>query len=93
MEVGAAQPGELRVEIREDTTLQQRIVAEVDARNDVGDAKRDLLGLREEIIGISVEGHLADAPHGHQLFGDQLRRVENVEIEAVGLRVVKRLDS
>ena len=37
-EVRAAQAAELRVQVREVAALQQRVVAEVDARHDVGGA-------------------------------------------------------
>lgn len=46
--VGAAQPRQLRVEVREQPALQQRIVGEIDPRNHVADTKSDLLGLGEE---------------------------------------------
>ena len=81
MEVRAAQPDQLRIGVREQPALEERVVAEVDPRHDVADVERDLLGLREEVVGVPVEGQLADPLDRHQLLRDQLRRVEEVEAE------------
>ena len=80
-EVGPAEARELGVEVGEEPRLQQRVVGEVDARHDVADAEGDLLGLGEEVVGVAVERQLADAPHRHELLGDELGRVEQVEAE------------
>ena len=41
----------------------------------------DLLGLGKKVVGIAVQRQLADAAHRNELFGDDLGRVEEVEIE------------
>jgi hypothetical protein len=46
-------------------------------------AKGDLLGLGKEVVRVAVEHHLAQRGHRHQLLGDQLGRVEQVEVELV----------
>ena len=81
MEVGPAEPDELRVEVGEQPPLQQRVVREVDAGHDVADVEGDLLGLGEEVVRVAVERQPPDALDRHQLLGDELGRVEQVEAE------------
>lgn len=45
--------------------------------------KRNLLRLREEVVRIAVERELADHLERHQFFGNQLGRIEQVEVELV----------
>ena len=90
-EVRAAEPFELRVQIGEDAALQQRVVREVDARHDVLGAERDLLGLGEEVVGIAIEHHPADRAHRNQLFGNELGRIEQVEVETCSAFLVEEL--
>ena len=68
--VGAAQPLELRIEIGEIATLQQRIIAEVDARRHILGAESDLLGFGKEIVDHPIKHQPPDDPHRHQFFGD-----------------------
>ena len=91
--MGLPEPLELCIDIREVAALEQRIVREVDARNDVLRAESHLLGLGEEVVDGAVEHQTADATHRHELLGDQLRGVEHVEVEAVGEVVVEQLDA
>ena len=90
-EIGAAEPLQLRVEIGEVAALQQRIVGEVDARRHVLGHERDLLGLGEEIVRHAVEHQAADRDRRQDLFGNDLGRIENVEIEVVGEFLVEQL--
>ena len=90
-EVGAAEPAELGVQIGEVPALQQRIVGEVDTRHHVLGAERDLLGLVEDVVDHPVERHPADDPDRDLLLGDDLRRVQDVELEGVGELVVEQL--
>ena len=89
MKIGAAEPDELGVGVREEPPLQERIVGEVDAGHEMPRVERDLLRLGEEVVGIPVEGQTAHALHGHQLLRDDLGRVE--EVEGVGV-LVRLLD-
>ena len=91
-EVRPAKPRELGVEVREQPALQQRIVAEIDARHHVGRAVGHLLVLREMIVGVAVQHHAAHHLQRHQLFRDQLGRVQVVEGERVRLRLGEQLD-
>ena len=85
VEVRAAQPRDLRVDVRMDAAGEQRIVREIDARHDVRDAERHLLGFREEVVGIPVQHHPADRNDRHELLRHDLRGVEHVEAEALRL--------
>ncbi len=79
VEVGAAQPGELGVQVGEQAALQQRVVGDVDAGDQVADVEGDLLGLGEEVRGVAVEGEQADRLHRGQFLGDDVGRVEQVD--------------
>ena len=83
VEVGSAQADELGVRVREEPALEQRIVGEVDAGHEVPGVEGDLLRLGEEVVGVAVEGELADALHGHELLGDELGRIEQIEVEGI----------
>ncbi len=71
--------------------MEERIVGEVDASDDVLCAERDLLGLGEEVVDDAVEHETPDDAHRDELLGDELRRVEDVEIELIGELVVEQL--
>ena len=90
-EVGRTQPFHLRVEVGEVAPLQQRIVAEVDARRDILSAEGDLLGLGEEVVDRPVEHQATDDPHRQHFLGDDLGGVEHVEVEGVGEILVEQL--
>ena len=92
MKVGRAEARELRIEVREEPPLQQRIVREVDPRHEVRRAERHLLGLGEEVVGPAVEHHPADDLQRAQLFGDELGRVQVVELEALGFFLREELN-
>src|SRR5207253_1865071 len=72
---------------------QQRIIGEVDARDDMGGAERYLLGLGEEVVGVAVEHHLADRGQRNELFRNQLGGVEDVEREARCLLLCEQLEA
>jgi hypothetical protein len=58
--------------------LQHRIVAVVDARNDMARAKCNLFDLGKEVGGNPVEFHRADTLDGHNLLGHDLKRVVDI---------------
>ena len=60
VEVRPAEADELRVGVREEPPLEQRVVREVDAGHDVADVEGDLLRLREEVVRVAVERQRAD---------------------------------
>ncbi len=92
-EVRPAETFDLRVEIGKIAALQQRIVREIDAGRDILGAEGDLFGFGEEIVDDAVEDKSPDDADRNQLLGDQLGRVEHVEIEAVGEIIVEQLDA
>jgi hypothetical protein len=58
--IGPTQARELRIQIREQAALQQRVVGEVDAWRHVGWAEGHLFGLGKEVVGPAVEYKTAD---------------------------------
>ncbi len=60
VKVGPAESSQLRVVVRKISTLQQGIVAEVNAGDDVLRAESDLLGFGKEVVRISIQHHSAD---------------------------------
>ncbi|MNO48221.1 hypothetical protein D3C76_385530 [compost metagenome] len=80
MGIRPAQPADLRVGVGEQPALQQRVVGEVDARHDMPRAEGYLLGFGKEVVRVAIEHHLAQQRHRHQLFGDDLGRVEQVKV-------------
>ena len=92
-EVRAAQAAELGVQVGEVAALEQRVVAEVDAGDDVGGVERHLLGLGEVVVRVAVQGHLADLADGQQVLGPDLGGVEDVEVELHLVLLGQRLDA
>ncbi len=92
-EIRAAEAEELGVEVREEPGLQERIVGKIDAWDHVGHHEGDLLCLGEEVVRVSVQRHLPDAAHRHELFGDELGGVEDVEGELVLVLFFDDLDA
>ena len=90
VEVRAAQAADLRIRVREQTPLQQRIVREIDARHDMPRMERHLFGFGEEVVRVAIERHLADDLHRHQFFRNQLGRIEQVEVEVVFILLLRR---
>ena len=54
-------------------------------------AEGHLLGFGKEVVGIAVQHQTAQHLHGHQLFGNQLGRIEDVETERLGLGLSENL--
>ena len=54
VKIRTAQTRKLRVEIRKQPALQQRIVGKINAGNDVSRMKCDLFGFGEKIVGIAI---------------------------------------
>src|SRR4029079_14786326 len=90
-EICTPQARQLRVQIGEQPSLQQRVVGKLDARHDIGGVESDLLGFGKEVVGVSVQNHLADDLQGHDLFRHQLCGIENIELEFCSRRLVHHL--
>ncbi|MGY4515198.1 hypothetical protein ACVWWW_000766 [Lysobacter sp. HA18] len=93
VEVRPTKTRELCIDVRMDAPGEQRIVGEVDARNDVRGAERDLFGLSEEVVGIAIEHHAADRAHRNEFFRHDLGRIEHVETELLGLFLGEHLQA
>ena len=83
MKIRPTKSADLRIGVGKQPTLQQRIVGEVDTRHDVARAEGDLLGFREEVVRVAVQGHFAQRRDRDDFFGNDLGRVEDVEVEVV----------
>ncbi len=82
MEVRPTQAANLRIGVREETPLQQRIVAEINARTICPGWKAACSFFGKEVIRVAVEDHSANPLHRHQRLGDQLGGIEQVEVKA-----------
>ena len=93
MKIGAAEPADLGVGVGEQASLQKRVVGEIDARNQMTRMERGLLRLCKEVYRIAIQHHPPDDFDGNDFLWNDFRRVQNVEVEALGLRFVERLNA
>ena len=93
VKICTAQARDLGVDVGVNTAVQQRVVAEVDAGNDMGGAKRHLLGFRKEIVRVAVQDHASHRLHWNEFFGYQLGGIEYIEAEFIGLRLGEGLQA
>lgn len=77
------QPRDLSVEIREVATLEERVVAEANTGDDVRGAESDLFDLREVLVNIAVQDHLAYNFERNKFFRPNLSSIEDVEVEVM----------
>jgi hypothetical protein len=59
-EIGTSESFQLSVEVREIASLEQRIVAKVNAGDNILGTEGDLLGLGEEVIDTAIEHQAPD---------------------------------
>src|SRR4051812_1153237 len=78
-EIRPAETFNLRIEIREVTPLQQRIIRVVYAAYDVVRTERDLLRLQEEVVYQLVEDKTTYALNREFFFRDNLGRIQNIK--------------
>ena len=90
-EVGAPEPLQLRIQVGEIAPLQQGVVAEVDAGDDVLRAESHLFRLGEEVLDVAIEHQPPHSAHWHELLGDELGRIERVERQQRGRLRVEQL--
>jgi hypothetical protein len=81
VKIRATQSAELRIVVGKVSPLQERIIAEIDARNHVGSHEGDLLGLGEVIIWIAVQHHLTHPLHGNEILWNDFGGIEDIEIK------------
>ena len=83
----------MRIQIGEEPALKQRIIRKIDAWRNIRGQECDLLGFGEEIVDIRVERQRPDDLDRHFFFGNDLGRVEHVEVEGVGEFLIEDLDA
>src|SRR5450759_3698629 len=93
MEVRGAEPGFLRVEIAEQTPLQERVVGEIDTGHDIRRAVGDLFGFRKEIIRVAIEHHASNDADREHFLRDEFGRIQHVVGQLVGELLIERLDA
>jgi len=93
-EIGSAETGDLRIQVREQPGLHQRIVGYLNARHQVSSVEGDLLGFGEVAGGVAIQRQLSDQLHRSEFFGDQFGRVEQIDpFKAVGSVVGHHLNA
>lgn len=83
----------LGVLVREVPSGQERIAGKVHTRHNVLGAEGDLLDFGKVVYGVSVEGQSTDPLNGDQVLGNELGRVEQVEVEFVLVFLLDQLDT
>src|SRR6202034_1154216 len=78
-EVRAAEAGGLGGGGGEQPGLEQRVIGDLDAGNEVPGVEGDLLGLGEVVGRVPVQRQLPDPLHGGELLGNELGGVEEVD--------------
>lgn len=71
MEIRPTKTTDLCIGIGEQTSLQQRIVGEVQSRHDMPRMESRLFVFSKEVIRVAIEHHFADTLNGHQFFRDK----------------------
>lgn len=74
---------DLRVEVREVPSLERGIIAESNTGNYVSRTERSLFGLGKEFVQSLIQSHFTYDLKGHELFGPNLGRIQNIEVEVV----------
>ncbi len=91
VEIGPAQASDLGIDVGVDPPGQQRIVGEVQARDDVCRAEGDLLRLGKEVIRIAVQCHATHRGDRDEFLRHELGGVQHVEAERFRLLFRKYL--
>jgi hypothetical protein len=79
MEISAAKPADLGVRVGKQTSLQKRVIGEIDARNHVTRMERGLLRFREEVHWVAIKHHPPNDLDGNDFLRNDLGRVQNIE--------------
>src|SRR4029079_2283640 len=93
MDVRRPEALQLRVEVREVSPLQKRIVGKVYTWNHGLCAESDLLRFRKEVVDRAVEHHSPHATNREYLFRNYLRGIEDVEVETICELLVEKLQT
>lgn len=73
----------LSIEVRKISSLEERIVGETNARNNMASCESSLLGLSEILVNVTVEFELANIPNRYEFLGPYFGRIEYVEVEVM----------
>src|SRR5688500_17332193 len=92
-EIGGPEPLELGIEIGKVPALQQWVVGEIDARRHILRHECDLLCFGKEILRHTVEHEAAYRLYRQDFLGNDLGRIENIEVEIVGEILVEELQT
>lgn len=90
--VGTAVAVKLRIEVREQATLQQRVLAEVNAAHDVAGLEHGLLRLGKVVGWVAVKLQHAQLRERNELLGDDFGGIEQIEAERQRLVLINDLD-
>lgn len=85
LQVIGAQAVAMSVGVREETALQHLVLTGFDARHQVRRCECDLFDFGEVVVGIAVQGHLADWLQWEFLLWPNLGDVEWIEFDLLGL--------
>lgn len=87
-----AQAGDLRIEIRKVSALQERVITEAYSRNNVARAECGLLDLREKFVNGTIKDEFPDCLKGNEVLRPDLGSVENIKIKLVLVLLFNNLD-
>ncbi len=79
MEIRTTQTVILGIHIRENPSLQQRIIRKINSRYQSSRIESRLLRLRKEVLRIPIQGHRSDDLHRHQFLRNDLRWIQNIK--------------
>src|SRR5690606_6764732 len=89
--IGTVEAVELCVDIGEETRLQEWVIGDIDACDDIARMKGNLFCFGKEVVWISVQHHLAHPFQWNQLFRNYFRRIQQVKIKFVFIFFVNQL--
>src|SRR5690606_28924661 len=81
MKIGSAKTNKVCIGVRKQSSLQQRVVREIDSRYYMSRVERDLFCFGKKVICIFVQDHFSDDLHRNQFLRNQLGRIEQVKIK------------
>lgn len=88
-----AQPRYLSIKVGKIASLQQGVIAESDARNDVASAKSDLLHLRKVLVDNTVENEFPNRVYWNERFRPNFCGIEDIEVKVMFVFFFNDLDS
>src|SRR3984957_4230942 len=93
VKIGPPEPTDLSIRVGKQTTLQKRIVGEIDARDHVTRMERRLLRFGKEVDWVAIKHHPPNDLDGNNLLRNDLGRVQNIEVETGRVLLVECLNA